>query len=127
MGKPKKKSGSQRHSAGNIDYDNLSGSQEAEDVPILHQHHQQQQQLQPSGFRGRSKTVGDATGMHAVFYSFRTPIVITLLYAPKTVSILHQNILFFYCIVSLKLCTLVLNQSVFTIFIFIGISEALNG
>ncbi|XP_020713884.1 protein still life, isoforms C/SIF type 2 isoform X3 [Ceratitis capitata] len=61
LGKPKKKSGSQRHSAGNIDYDNLSGSQEAEDVPILHQHHQQQQQLQPSGFRGRSKTVGDAT------------------------------------------------------------------
>ncbi|XP_049313945.1 protein still life, isoforms C/SIF type 2 isoform X2 [Bactrocera dorsalis] len=60
LGKPKKKSGSQRHSAGNIDYDNLSGSQEADDVPMLHHQHQQQQ-LQPSGFRGRSKTVGDAT------------------------------------------------------------------
>ncbi|XP_017493149.1 PREDICTED: protein still life, isoforms C/SIF type 2 isoform X3 [Rhagoletis zephyria] len=58
LGKPKKKSGSQRHSAGNIDYDNLSGSQEADDVPMLH--HQHQQQLQPTGFRGRSKTVGDA-------------------------------------------------------------------
>ncbi|XP_028901836.1 protein still life, isoforms C/SIF type 2 isoform X3 [Zeugodacus cucurbitae] len=60
LGKPKKKSGSQRHSAGNIDYDNLSGSQEADDVPMLHHQHQQQQ-LQPTGFRGRSKTVGDAT------------------------------------------------------------------
>ncbi|XP_069967269.1 protein still life, isoforms C/SIF type 2 isoform X16 [Bactrocera oleae] len=60
LGKPKKKSGSQRHSAGNIDYDNLSGSQEADDVPMLHHQHQQQQ-LQPSGFRGRSKTVGDTT------------------------------------------------------------------
>ncbi|XP_055382538.1 protein still life, isoforms C/SIF type 2 isoform X2 [Condylostylus longicornis] len=48
LGKTKKKSGSQRHSAGNIDYDNLSGSQEADDVP------------QTTTFRSRSKTVGDA-------------------------------------------------------------------
>ncbi|XP_055912609.1 protein still life, isoform SIF type 1 isoform X2 [Eupeodes corollae] len=55
LGKPKKKSGAQRHSAGNIDYDNLSGSQEADDVPM-----QSHQQLHPTGFRSRSKTVGDA-------------------------------------------------------------------
>lgn len=69
LGKPKKKSGSQRHSAGNIDYDNLSGSQEADDVPMLHHQHQQQQ-LQPSGFRGRSKTVGDTTGISEIFRHF---------------------------------------------------------
>ncbi|XP_067645366.1 protein still life, isoform SIF type 1 isoform X9 [Eurosta solidaginis] len=61
LGKPKKKSSSQRHSAGNIDYDNLSGSQEADDVPMLR--HQHQMHLQPSGFRGRSRTVGDATDL----------------------------------------------------------------
>ena len=68
LGKTKKKS-SQRHSAGNIDYDNITTSQEAEDVPILlhnqhQQHHQQHQQTLPTGFRGRSKTLGDATGMN---------------------------------------------------------------
>ncbi|XP_017861783.1 PREDICTED: protein still life, isoform SIF type 1 isoform X10 [Drosophila arizonae] len=81
LGKPKKKSGSQRHSAGNIDYDNLSGSQEGDDLPpsvggVVHyvpqsqQQQQQQQQLQqlqqqplpqPGGFRSRSKTLGDVT------------------------------------------------------------------
>ncbi|XP_041631227.1 protein still life, isoform SIF type 1 isoform X4 [Drosophila kikkawai] len=65
LGKPKKKSGSQRHSAGNIDYDNLSGSQEADDLPpsvgVVHyaSGHTHGQQMQPAGFRGRSKTVGD--------------------------------------------------------------------
>ncbi|XP_043071623.1 protein still life, isoform SIF type 1 isoform X10 [Drosophila grimshawi] len=73
LGKPKKKSGSQRHSAGNIDYDNLSGSQEGDDLPpsvgVVHyaahtqqlQQQQQQQQQQPGGFRSRSKTLGDVT------------------------------------------------------------------
>ncbi|KAL5293086.1 TIAM1 family protein [Megaselia abdita] len=51
LGKTKKKSGNQRHSAGNIDYDNLTMSQEAEDVPLESTMH--------TGFRGRSKTVGD--------------------------------------------------------------------
>lgn len=46
LGKVKKVKTSQRHSAGNIDYDNIS--QEAEDPP--------------SNFRTRSKTVGDAAG-----------------------------------------------------------------
>ncbi|XP_031631068.1 protein still life, isoform SIF type 1-like isoform X3 [Contarinia nasturtii] len=49
LGKTKKTKSSQRHSAGNIDYDNIQGSQEGEDVPI--QVH--------TGFRVRSKTVGD--------------------------------------------------------------------
>lgn len=68
LGKTKKKNGSQRHSAGNIDYDNIQTSQEAEDVPILlhnqQQTHmmQQQNQMLTTGFRSRSKTVGDATG-----------------------------------------------------------------
>ncbi|XP_030081837.1 protein still life, isoforms C/SIF type 2 isoform X10 [Drosophila hydei] len=74
LGKPKKKSGSQRHSAGNIDYDNLSGSQEGDELPpsvggvvhyVPHSHAQQQQQQQPlpqpGGFRSRSKTLGDVT------------------------------------------------------------------
>uniref|UniRef100_A0A1I8P3T1 Still life n=1 Tax=Stomoxys calcitrans TaxID=35570 RepID=A0A1I8P3T1_STOCA len=59
LGKPKKKSGSQRHSAGNIDYDNISGSQEAEDVPFQEHHHMHT--LHTSTFRSRSKTVGDAS------------------------------------------------------------------
>lgn len=54
LGKTKKKSGNQRHSAGNIDYDNLTMSQEAEDVPLESTMH--------TGFRGRSKTVGDISG-----------------------------------------------------------------
>lgn len=52
LGKSKKPKNSQRHSAGNIDYDNMHGSQEGEDIPI--QVH--------SGFRVRSKTVGDSSG-----------------------------------------------------------------
>lgn len=52
LGKTKKTKSSQRHSAGNIDYDNIHGSQEGEDVPI--QVH--------TGFRVRSKTVGDTAG-----------------------------------------------------------------
>lgn len=52
LGKTKKTKNSQRHSAGNIDYDNIHGSQEGEDVPI--QVH--------TGFRVRSKTVGDSAG-----------------------------------------------------------------
>lgn len=67
LGKPKKKSGSQRHSAGNIDYDNLSGSQEGDELPLSvgvvhYAPHTHTQQLQPGGFRSRSKTVGDVTG-----------------------------------------------------------------
>lgn len=53
LGKPKKQKSSQRHSAGNIDYDNLSGSQEADDIPP---------QAMSTGFRIRSKTVGDSAG-----------------------------------------------------------------
>ncbi|XP_058835327.1 protein still life, isoform SIF type 1 isoform X1 [Topomyia yanbarensis] len=51
LGKPKKSKMNQRHSSGNIDYDNTtSGSQEADDPPVP----------QYSGqFRMRSKTVGD--------------------------------------------------------------------
>ncbi|KAL1400986.1 hypothetical protein pipiens_006983 [Culex pipiens pipiens] len=51
LGKPKKHKINQRHSSGNIDYDNTtSGSQEADDPPVP----------QYSGqFRMRSKTVGD--------------------------------------------------------------------
>lgn len=52
LGKTKKPKTSQRHSAGNIDYDNMQGSQEADDVPP-HGH---------TGFRVRSKTVGDSAG-----------------------------------------------------------------
>lgn len=49
LGKTKKSKTAQRHSAGNIDYDNLPGSQESDDIPPQTQH----------GFRSRSKTVGD--------------------------------------------------------------------
>lgn len=52
LGKTKKSKNSQRHSAGNIDYDNLSGSQEADEPPMPPQ----------PGFRIRSKTVGDNAG-----------------------------------------------------------------
>ncbi|KAL9903951.1 guanine nucleotide exchange factor still life isoform 1-T1 [Glossina fuscipes fuscipes] len=63
LGKPKKKSGSQRHSAGNIDYDNISGSQEADDVPStsIHAHEHQLGQLHPVQFQLRSKALGDAS------------------------------------------------------------------
>lgn len=47
LGKVKKSKNSQRHSAGNIDYDNIS--QEADEPPN-------------TGFRSRSKTVGDSAG-----------------------------------------------------------------
>jgi len=46
----------------------LSGSQEADDLPpsvgAVHyaSGHTHGQQMQPAGFRGRSKTVGDVTG-----------------------------------------------------------------
>lgn len=49
LGKTKKSKTAQRHSAGNIDYDNLPGSQESDDIPSQTQH----------TFRSRSKTVGD--------------------------------------------------------------------
>lgn len=49
LGKTKKSKTAQRHSAGNIDYDNLPGSQESDDIPSQPQH----------TFRSRSKTVGD--------------------------------------------------------------------
>lgn len=52
LGKTKKSKNAQRHSAGNIDYDNLSGSQEADEPPPMPQ----------PGFRIRSKTVGDSSG-----------------------------------------------------------------
>lgn len=58
LGKTKKIKPNQRHSAGNIDYDNLSGSQEADEPPTIPMQYQTQQ----SGFRTRSKTVGDSTG-----------------------------------------------------------------
>ncbi|XP_055686202.1 protein still life, isoform SIF type 1-like isoform X4 [Lutzomyia longipalpis] len=49
LGKMKKSKTSQRHSAGNLDYDNLMSSQDCDDIP------------QPqTTFRSRSKTVGDA-------------------------------------------------------------------
>lgn len=54
LGKTKKSKTAQRHSAGNIDYDNIPGSQEADDMPP---------QVAQPGFRFRSKTVGDAAGM----------------------------------------------------------------
>lgn len=52
LGKTKKTKASQRHSAGNIDYDNVHCGQDVEDVPI-HTY---------STFRSRSKTVGDTNG-----------------------------------------------------------------
>lgn len=48
LGKTKKSKTSQRHSAGNIDYDNIS--QEADEPPS-------------GSFRTRSKTVGDSAGI----------------------------------------------------------------
>lgn len=47
LGKTKKSKASQRHSSGNIDYDNIS--QEGDEPPA-------------TTFRSRSKTVGDAAG-----------------------------------------------------------------
>lgn len=58
LGKTKKQK-TQRHSAGNIDYDNLSGSQEADEPPPIPQ----------PGFRSRSKTVGDAAGTYTHKYN----------------------------------------------------------
>lgn len=58
LGKTKKVKPNQRHSAGNIDYDNLSGSQEADEPPTV----QTQYQTQQSGFRTRSKTLGESSG-----------------------------------------------------------------
>lgn len=52
LGKSKKHKSSQRHSAGNIDYDNLPGGN-ADDIPA-HSF---------TTFRTRSKTVGDAAGL----------------------------------------------------------------
>lgn len=64
LGKPKKNKTSQRHSAGNIDYDNMHGSQEADDVPP-HAH---------STFRTRSKTVGDTAGKCGNTYTILTSL-----------------------------------------------------
>lgn len=55
LGKPKKSKTSQRHSAGNIDYDNLPGNQDQEELS---------QPMQTGGFRTRSKTVGDTAGIY---------------------------------------------------------------
>lgn len=60
LGKIKKTGKNQRHSAGNIDYDNIS--QEADEPPT-------------GSFRTRCKTVGDTVGkcvkrLHKRFYSF---------------------------------------------------------
>lgn len=54
LGKTKKNKNSQRHSAGNIDYDNMHGSQD-DDMPPTQSH--------GVGFRVRSKTVGDTAGI----------------------------------------------------------------
>lgn len=68
LGKTKKSKTGQRHSAGNIDYDNLiggGGSMDYEDgCPSQQQHQQHQQHHQPTTttFRSRSKTVGDSSG-----------------------------------------------------------------
>lgn len=53
LGKSKKHKTSQRHSAGNIDYDNLPGGN-VDDIPA-HSF---------STFRTRSKTVGDSAGLY---------------------------------------------------------------
>lgn len=66
LGKTKKSKTGQRHSAGNIDYDNLVGqsSIDYEDgmcgggQQMQMQHHQ----ATTSTFRSRSKTVGDSSG-----------------------------------------------------------------
>lgn len=55
LGKTRKNKNNQRHSAGNIDYDNLSGSQDADEPPVV------QVQTQ-CGFRTRSKTLGESSG-----------------------------------------------------------------
>lgn len=60
LGKTRKNKNNQRHSAGNIDYDNLSGSQDADDPPVV------QVQTQ-CGFRTRSKTVGESSGKSKSF------------------------------------------------------------
>jgi len=61
LGKPKKPpKGPQRHSAGNIDYDNVDTSRDSgEDIP----------HAGSGSFRSRSKTVSDGTGKHSVPYS----------------------------------------------------------
>lgn len=60
LGKTKKSKNAQRHSAGNIDYDNLSGSQEADEPPPMPQ----------PGFRIRSRTVGDSSGKNFCFSGY---------------------------------------------------------
>lgn len=52
LGKPKKGK-SQRHSAGNIDYDNITTVPDTDIVLHHHPHY---------GFRIRSRTVGDSNG-----------------------------------------------------------------
>lgn len=61
LGKTKKSKTAQRHSAGNIDYDNLPGSQESDDIPTQPQH----------TFRSRSKTVGDGEFVGKCFFLLR--------------------------------------------------------
>ncbi|XP_063702162.1 protein still life, isoform SIF type 1-like isoform X3 [Culicoides brevitarsis] len=55
LGKTRKNKNTQRHSSGNIDYDNLSGSQDADEPPVV-------QVVTQCGFRTRSKTVGESSG-----------------------------------------------------------------
>ena len=54
LGKTKKSKTGQRHSAGNIDYDNMGGSIDYEDGMVPQQ--------TTTTFRCRSKTVGDSSG-----------------------------------------------------------------
>lgn len=59
LGKTKKSKTGQRHSAGNIDYDNLAGSIDYDDGVSVGCGMSQQT---TTTFRSRSKTVGDSAG-----------------------------------------------------------------
>lgn len=62
LGKTKKSKTGQRHSAGNIEYDNMGGSVDYEDGMVGCTTAQQPQHTTTT-FRCRSKTVGDSAGI----------------------------------------------------------------
>lgn len=91
LGKTKKSKTSQRLSAGNIEYDNISQENDDGVVPI-----------QIVGFRSRSKTVGDVAGKLLIIRANNLNLFIVVFFQKP-----HQNDLPQYPIV--KKQTLVLN------------------
>lgn len=81
LGKAKKPpKGPQRHSAGNIDYDNLGGMSRESSV-------EGPQPPASTGFRSRSKTVSDAVGkcMYCILLSLNYHIMLDLSYFSREV------------------------------------------